>query len=250
MPKNKVPEQPTANQIAAGEVVERPASVVKELVENSLDAGASRIVIEVEDGGRGLIRITDDGCGMTPEDARLSLQRHATSKIRSADDLFRVLTMGFRGEALPSIASVSRFELTTREPEQLTGYRIQVDGGHIADEGEFGCPAGTRITVRDLFFNVPARLKYLKTNATEMAQIGDMLTRLALANPQVAIRFHSGQTQVFATPGTGDLLDAAMGLLGREAIKELLPVEYADRHCRVWGYVGRPGAAPAGRHHH
>ena len=249
MPKIQVLDERTANQIAAGEVVERPASVVKELVENSLDAGASRIVIEVEDGGRGLIRITDDGCGMTPEDARLSLQRHATSKIRSADDLFRVLTMGFRGEALPSIASVSRFELTTREPEQLTGYRIQVDGGHIADEGEFGCPAGTRITVRDLFFNVPARLKYLKTNATEMAQIGDMLTRLALANPQVAIRFHSGQTQVFATPGTGDLLDAAMGLLGREAIKELLPVEYADRHCRVWGYVGRRGAARAGRNH-
>jgi len=242
-------DERTANQIAAGEVVERPASVVKELVENSLDAGASRIVVEVEGGGRDLIRISDDGCGMSPEDARLSLMRHATSKIRSAEDLLEIATMGFRGEAIPSIASVSRFELVTREHDQLAGYRIFVDGGKTADEGEFGSPPGTRITVRDLFFNVPARLKYLKTNATELGQIGDMLTRLAMANPQVAMRFHSGQMQVFATPGTGQLIDVIAALLGRDVVKELLPVQYEDSGAKVWGFVGRPGAARAGRNH-
>ncbi|MDF2629482.1 MAG: mutL, partial [Symbiobacteriaceae bacterium] len=242
-------DERTANQIAAGEVVERPASVVKELVENSLDAGATRIVVEVEGGGRDLIRISDDGCGMSPEDARLSLMRHATSKIRSAEDLLEIATMGFRGEAMPSIASVSRFELVTREHDQLAGYRIFVDGGKTVEEGEFGCPPGTRISVRDLFFNVPARLKYLKTNATELGQIGDMLTRLAMANPGVAMRFHSGQMQVFATPGTGELVDVIAALLGRDAVKELLPVRYEDGHARVWGFVGRPGAARAGRNH-
>jgi DNA mismatch repair protein MutL len=249
VPRIQVLDERTANQIAAGEVVERPSSVVKELVENSLDAGSGRVIVEVDGGGKELIRITDDGCGMSPEDARLSLMRHATSKIRTADDLLSVATMGFRGEAIPSIASVSRFELITREPSELAGYRMSVDGGHIQNEGEFGCPPGTRITVRDLFFNVPARLKYLKTNATEMGQIGDMLTRLALANPHVAMRFHSGQTQVFATPGTGDPLDAAMGLIGRELVKELMKVEYEDGAARIWGYVGRPGAARAGRNH-
>jgi len=242
-------DERTANQIAAGEVVERPASVVKELVENSLDAGATRIVVEVEGGGRDLIRISDDGSGMSPEDARLSLMRHATSKIRSAADLLEIATMGFRGEAIPSIASVSRFELVTREHDQLAGYRIFVDGGKTVEEGEFGCPPGTRISVRDLFFNVPARLKYLKTNATELGQIGDMLTRLAMANPSVAMRFHSGQMQVFATPGTGELIDVIAALLGRDVVKELLPVRYEDSNARVWGFVGRPGAARAGRNH-
>ncbi|MFZ5824372.1 MAG: DNA mismatch repair endonuclease MutL [Bacillota bacterium] len=245
----RVLDERTANQIAAGEVVERPASVVKELVENSLDAGARRIIVEVDGGGRDLIRVTDDGCGMVPEDARLSLQRHATSKIRSADDLTAIATMGFRGEAIPSIASVSTFELITRPADQLAGYRLFVEGGAITEEGEHGCPPGTRITVRNLFYNVPARLKYLKTNATEMGQISDMLTRLALANPDVAFRFHSGQAQVFATPGTGGVLDAAIGLLGREVVKELIPVEYQDGSARVWGYVGRPAVARAGRNH-
>mgnify|MGYP000751595597 CR=1 FL=1 len=242
-------DEQTANQIAAGEVVERPASVVKELVENALDAGAKRIVVEVSGGGRDLVRVTDDGSGMLPEDARLALQRHATSKIRNADDLSCITTMGFRGEALPSIASVAEFELVTRPHDQLAGYRIVVEGGQITAEGEHGCPAGTRVTVRNLFFNVPARLKYLKTTATEMGQIGDMLTRLALANPDVAFRFHSGQVQVFATPGTGDLMAAITALLGREVAKELIPVDHKDGAARVWGYVGRPTIARAGRNH-
>lgn len=242
-------DERTANQIAAGEVVERPASVVKELVENSLDAGAKRIVVEVEGGGRQLIRITDDGHGMSPEDAERSLLRHATSKIRSAEDLMTVTTMGFRGEAIPSIASVSRFELITREHDQDEAFRLFIDGGTITEQGEWGAPPGTRITVRDLFFNTPARLKYLKTSATEMSQIADHLTRLALARPDVAFRFHSGQTQVFATPGTGLLLDAATALLGRPMVKELLPVEYRDDVCSVNGFIGRPGIARAGRNH-
>jgi DNA mismatch repair protein MutL len=242
-------DEKTANQIAAGEVVERPASVVKELVENSLDAGAKRVVIEVEAGGRQLIRVTDDGSGMAPEDAERSLLRHATSKIRSAEDLLTVATMGFRGEAIPSIASVSRFELITREHDQDEALRLYLEGGQITERGELGAPPGTRITVRDLFFNTPARLKYLKTSATEMTQIGEHLTRLALARPDVAFRFHSGQTQVFATPGTGELLDAATALLGRPLVKELLPVNYEDDVCRVTGYIGRPGIARAGRNH-
>lgn len=243
----RVLDERTANQIAAGEVVERPASVVKELVENSLDAGASRVVVEVEGGGRELIRVTDDGSGMSPQDGRLALQRHATSKIRTAEDLLAVDTMGFRGEALPSIASVSRFELVTRLHGELSGYRLVVEGGTVRAEGEAGAPPGTRISVQDLFFNVPARLKYLKSTATEMGQIGDILTRLALANPQAAIRFHSGSSQVFASPGTGRVSDAIGSLLGRQLARELLPVDYADDTARIWGFVGRPAVARAGR---
>jgi DNA mismatch repair protein MutL len=242
-------DEQTANQIAAGEVVERPASVVKELVENSLDAGSKRVIVEVEGGGRDLIRVTDDGTGMSPEDARLCLQRHATSKIRSADDLLAVQTMGFRGEAIPSIASVSRFELITREANAVGGWRLYIEGGTIQEEGPVGCPAGTRITVQDLFYNLPARLKYLKTNATEMGQISDMLTRLALSHTGAAVRFHSGPVQVFATPGTGDLMGAVSALLGREVGKELLPVDYREGAYHIYGFVGRPGIARAGRSH-
>ncbi len=249
MPRIRLLDEQTANQIAAGEVVERPASVVKELVENALDAGAKRIVVEVSGGGRELVRVSDDGAGMLPEDARLALQRHATSKIRTAEDLSAITTLGFRGEALPSIAAVSEFELITRPRDQLAGYRILVEGGQIVEEGEHGCPAGTRVTVRNLFYNVPARLKYLKTNATEMAQIGDILTRLALASPDVSFRFQSGQAQVFATPGTGDLLAAITALLGREVAKELIPVDHRTDAARVWGFIGRPTIARAGRSH-
>lgn len=249
MGKIIVLDERTANQIAAGEVVERPASVVKELVENSLDASAGRIVVEVEGGGKDLIRVTDDGSGMSPEDARLALQRHATSKIRSAEDLQAIRSMGFRGEAIPSIASVSRFELITRELSELGGFRILVEGGKLVDESEHGAPPGTRITVRELFYNVPARLKYLKSSATEIGQIGDAMTRLALAYPEVAFRFLSNQVQVFATPGTGKVQEAALSLMGREMAKELLPVEYQGDGLRVWGFIGRPGAARAGRNH-
>jgi DNA mismatch repair protein MutL len=249
MPKVYVLDERTANQIAAGEVVERPASVVKELVENALDAGARRLVVEVEEGGRALVRVTDDGCGMAPDDAALALQRHATSKIRTAEDLVTVRSMGFRGEALPSIASVSRLELVTRERESLAATRLCVEGGQLLESGEHGAPPGTRVTVRDLFYNTPARLKYLKTTATETGQISDILTRLALARPDVAFRFHAGGTQVFATPGSGELLDAALALLGRQVARELIPVEHADASSRVHGLIGRPASARGARSH-
>jgi len=249
MPKVQLLDERTANQIAAGEVVERPASVVKELVENSLDAGASRITVEVEGGGRQRITVVDDGCGMAPDDALLALQRHATSKIRRAEDLLQVATLGFRGEALPSIASVSRFELTTREHGAEAGTRIAVDGGHLTANEPCGCPEGTRVTVEELFFHTPARLKYLKTSATELAQIGDVLARLALANPHVAFRFQAGGAPVFATSGNGDLAGAAVAILGREVARALMPLELEDASVRISGFAAAPAVARAGRSH-
>lgn len=249
MPKVHVLDDRTANQIAAGEVVERPASVVKELVENALDAGSKRITVEVEGGGRTRIAVSDDGTGMSAEDAQLALQRHATSKISQAEDLLTIGTLGFRGEALPSIASVSRFELQTREQGAVGGTRIAVDGGRLVTNEPCGCPEGTRITVSDLFFNLPARLKYLKTNATELAQVGDVVARQALANPGVGLRFVSGGAPVFTTTGSGRVEDAAVAVLGREVARALMPAEVADASARVWGFVGAPAVARAGRTH-
>ncbi len=177
-----------ADQIAAGEVVERPASVVKELLENAIDAGATRVVVEIADGGQTLIRVTDDGSGMPPEDAALCVQRHATSKIASSDDLFAIRTLGFRGEALPSIASVSRLCLTTRPAAALSGSRVYVEGGGAAELSDHGGAPGTSVEVRDLFYNVPARLKFLKAKPTESAQVGSVCLRAALAHPQLALR--------------------------------------------------------------
>lgn len=248
MPRIQVLDERTANQIAAGEVVERPASVVKELVENSLDAGARRITVQVEAGGQQLIRVTDDGSGMSAEDARLCLERHATSKIRFAADLQHITTLGFRGEAIPSIASVSKFEIRTREKDALEGTRVEVEGGTLLAVTAVGASPGTQVEVRELFFNVPARLKYLKTAATELGRIGDVLGRLALAHPEVAFRFRSGALEVFSTPGKpDDLLAAAAAVLGRELAKELVPVSMETPFCRIWGYAGLPAAARAGR---
>src|SRR5688572_17860632 len=200
-----LPEQ-VANQIAAGEVVERPASVVKELVENSLDAGARRITVEIQSGGRSLIRVADDGFGMSRDDALLCLERHATSKIRRAEDLHSIATMGFRGEALPSIASVSRFVLTTRERESDSpeGTQVLIAGGKILEVKAAGCAPGTTLEVRQLFFNLPARRKFLRTEETESAHIQHYLTLIALAYPQIACTFvQDGRVlwQLPAAPG-------------------------------------------------
>lgn len=192
MPRIALLPEELTNQIAAGEVVERPASVVKELVENSLDAGAQRIDVDIEEGGLKLVRIADDGCGMNPEDAELSLLRHATSKLRSADDLFRLTTMGFRGEALASVASVSRLQLTTRTKDAVAAYRITTESGQKQSPSrEVGGPVGTQIEIRDLFFNVPARLKFMKTEATETGHISETLIRLSLAYPGVHFRLRA-----------------------------------------------------------
>lgn len=192
MPRIALLPEELTNQIAAGEVVERPASVVKELVENSLDAGAQRIDVDIEDGGLKLVRIADDGCGMSPEDAELSLLRHATSKLRSSDDLFRLTTMGFRGEALASVASVSRLQLSTRSKDAVAAYRIALEGGQKQSPSrEVGGPVGTQIEIRDLFYNVPARLKFMKSEATETGHISETLVRLGLAYPGVHFRLRS-----------------------------------------------------------
>ena len=189
-----------ANQTAAGEVVERPASVVKELVENSLDAGASSVFVRIEKSGKELIRVADDGIGMSPSDARMALERHATSKLYEASDLESIASLGFRGEALPSIASVSRFTLRTREESSDAGYEIQIDGGRLVREGEVGLPKGTIIEVRDLFRNVPARRKFLRADVTEASHITSQLTNLAVCYPDVHFRLEHGSRTVFDAP--------------------------------------------------
>ena len=188
MPKISVLPENLSNKIAAGEVIERPASVVKELVENALDAGATRIIVEVEEGGLSLIQVSDNGTGMSHEDARLAIERHATSKISTDEDLFAISTLGFRGEALPSIAAVSHFAMITRDSASDSGAEIRVEGGKIKSVSEVGAPQGTMISVGQLFFNTPARKKFLKATSTEMSHIGDTVARMALGYPEVQFR--------------------------------------------------------------
>ena len=239
----------TANQIAAGEVVERPAAAVKELVENALDAGARQILVELDEGGKYLIRVTDDGTGMGREDAVLALQRHATSKIRTADDLFAITTMGFRGEALPSIASVSQMTITTKTAgdDESAGVQIRCAGGSLDEVSEVGARAGTSITVENLFYNVPARLKFLKSSSTELNHIVELMQRLALARPDVAFRLLHGGGEVFASGGGGALMDACVHVFGRETARHLVPLDYAGAGLRVTGYIGTPAALKSSR---
>ncbi|HTU49283.1 MAG TPA: DNA mismatch repair endonuclease MutL [Acidobacteriaceae bacterium] len=213
-----------ANQIAAGEVVERPASVVKELLENSLDAGAQRIRIDVEAGGRKLIRIFDDGRGMVRDDALLAFERHATSKIHSSDDLLELTTLGFRGEALPSIASVARVHLTTRSAEEAVGTEIEISGGKILRVADCGIPAGTTLEVRDLFFNTPARKKFLKAEQTELSHIAALATHYALANPTKHFELHSATHALLEAPAVQQVSERIFQIFGRDVLDQLLPV--------------------------
>jgi DNA mismatch repair protein MutL len=224
-----------ANQIAAGEVVERPASVIKELVENAVDAGATRVTITVESGGKRLIRVDDDGEGMEPEDARLSVERHATSKIRRADDLERIATLGFRGEALPSIASVSRFTMRTRTADRTVGTEIQIEGGGATSASEAGCPVGTSIEVRDLFYNLPARRKFLKTDAGEMAQVTRIVTQLALCYANVGFTLANAGRKTIEYPPVASLRDRLFQIYGDRP--DLVPVERSYGDVRVHGFV-------------
>lgn len=236
-----------ANRIAAGEVVERPASVVKELVENSLDAGAKKVEVSVERGGRSLIRVTDDGHGMGPEDALLALERHATSKIRDASDLLGIRTFGFRGEALPSIASVSRFTLKTKEADSLEGTEVVIDGGKMIRAGQAGCPNGTSIEVKQLFAHVPGRRKFLRTEETEWGHIEQGIRLTALARPDVSwVLRRDGAVfwQDSARPGLEDRLTA---VFGKEWKSSVLPLEVEDGGMRLKGYIGRPGVSRATR---
>ena len=213
-----------ANKIAAGEVVERPASVVKELLENALDAGATRIKISVEAGGKKLIQITDNGCGMVRDDAMLAFERHATSKIKDAEDLLSVATLGFRGEALPSIASVSRLRLETRDAEAAAGTVIEINGGKIARVEEAGLPAGTSITVRDLFFNTPARKKFLKAESTELSHIASLVTHYALAHPEKHFELHSAANAMLVAPPVAGYSERVYQVFGKETLDQLIAV--------------------------
>ncbi len=236
-----LPESIT-NKIAAGEVVERPASVVKELVENALDAGSSEITVEIEAGGKRLIRVSDNGSGMSRDDALLALERHATSKISSDSDLFNLGTLGFRGEALPSVASVSRFSICSRERGSLAGTEIYAEGGRIREVKEFGMAEGTVITVRNLFFNTPARLKFLKSPETEAGHVGELLTRLALSRSAVRFTYlNDGKTMFRALPGS--VASRAAELLGKRLARDLYPFKYGDGPVSVHGLVGGPDAS-------
>src|SRR5690242_16108317 len=213
-----------ANKIAAGEVVERPASVAKELLENSLDAGATRIRIQVEAGGKKIIQITDNGCGMVRDDALLAFERHATSKIKNAEDLLSVATLGFRGEALPSIGSVSRLRLETRAPDEPSGTIIEINGGKIFRVEEAGLPEGTAITVRDLFFNIPARKKFLKAESTELSHIASLVTHYALAHPDKHFELHSATNAMLVAPPVAGYSERVYQVFGKEVLDQLIPV--------------------------
>jgi DNA mismatch repair protein MutL len=229
-----------ANQIAAGEVVERPASVVKEMLENSLDAGATRIKISVEAGGKKLIQITDNGCGMVRDDAMLAFERHATSKIKNTEDLLSISTLGFRGEALPSIASVSRLRLETRAEEEAAGTVVEINGGKIARVEEAGLPLGTSITVRDLFFNTPARKKFLKAESTELSHIASLVTHYALAHPDKHFELHSATNAMLVAPPVAGYSERVYQVFGKETLDQLIPV--ASRQALE--HVGLPQPPP------
>lgn len=230
----------TANQIAAGEVVEKPASVVKELVENALDAGANQIDVTTFGGGTEYIRVVDNGCGMSEANARLAVLRHATSKIVKAEDLMSLHTLGFRGEALPSIASVSNFTLLTRPEDEDLATSVHIDGGENMEVTSTGGSAGTTVIVENLFFNVPARRKFLKTVVTEGRYISELLTKLALSRPDVRFRLVNNDKEVLHTPGDGDLQGTIRALYGRSVAQELLKVDFADAKIKITGFIGKP----------
>ena len=240
-------DESVANKIAAGEVVERPASVVKELVENALDAGARQVTIELEEGGRKLVQVTDDGTGMSREDAVLSLQRHATSKIARAEDLFAIRTLGFRGEALPSIASVSLLTLTTRLRGEPGGTRLLVEAGVIKDLQEVGAPEGTQVGVARLFFNTPARLKFLRSENTELAYCADLVSRFSLSHLGVSFRLTHNAREVLNRPAPGNLLSAIAAAYGREAARHLVPVSLTLPTLAITGFLSTPDLTRANR---
>jgi DNA mismatch repair protein MutL len=238
-----------ANKIAAGEVVERPASVIKELLENAIDAQSTQVIVEIEQGGLDLIKVSDNGVGMEREDALMAFERHATSKIKTDKDLFRIRTLGFRGEALPSIASVAKVELKTRTLEANEGTLVQIEGGKLIAHDVCAAKKGTEIAVRDLFFNTPARLKYLKSIQTELGHILDYVNRMALAHPQIAFRLYHNGRQVIQTPGDGKLLHAVAAVYGSDVARQMVPVEWETYDYKITGVAGYPELNRANRNH-
>ena len=237
----------TINKIAAGEVIERPASVIKEMVENSIDAGANNITVEIKNGGISFIKITDNGKGIAPDDLEIAFERHATSKIRSADDLDVVTSMGFRGEALASIAAIANVEMISKTESQDTGYKIVVEAGNILDKQEVGCQTGTSITVRNLFFNTPVRYKFLKKDYTESGYVEDVITRIALVNPNIAIKLINTGKTVIQTNGNGDIKSVIYSIYGKDVATGILPVDYTYEDIQVSGVIGKPEIARSNR---
>lgn len=236
-----------SDKIAAGEVVEKPVSVVKELVENSIDAGATQLIVEIKKGGSEYIRVTDDGSGIDPDEAEMAFLRHATSKIEFAEDLDALETLGFRGEALASICAVSRMELITKTRNNKTGIKVSMEGGVNVEKTPLGCPDGTTVVVRDLFYNTPARRKFMRSQASETSAVTDLMTKIALAYPNIKVRMISNDNVLFATRGTGDRLDALVTVLGRQITGKLLPVHSENDSFQLEGYISGPGESRANR---
>lgn len=230
----------TINQIAAGEVIERPASVVKELMENSIDAGATNITVEIKNGGISYIRITDNGKGIMQDDMEMAFERHATSKLRSASDLSEIKSMGFRGEALASIASIAKIEMNSKTRDSETGNTITVEGGKILAKEEIGCPEGTSITINNLFYNTPVRYKFLKKDFTESGYIEDAVTRIALVNPNIAIKLINTGKTVIQTSGNGNLKEVIYGIYGKDVAENLIDVDYTYEDIKIEGVIGKP----------
>ena len=237
----------TINQIAAGEVIERPASVIKEMVENSIDAGATNITVEIKNGGISYIKVTDNGKGIAQDDLEIAFERHATSKIRTADDLNTVTSMGFRGEALASIAAISNVEMISKTKEQEIGYKIVVEGGDVLEQEEIGCQIGTSITVRNLFFNTPVRYKFLKKDYTESGYIEDAITRIALVNPNIAIKLINTGKTVIQTNGNGDLKSVIYSIYGKDVANGIMEVSYQYEDIAISGVIGKPEIARSNR---
>ncbi|HWR61910.1 MAG TPA: DNA mismatch repair endonuclease MutL [Clostridia bacterium] len=236
-------DETTINKIAAGEVIERPASIVKELAENSIDAGATAVSVEIQEGGKSYINVSDNGCGILKEDAEQVFFRHATSKINSSNDLQGILTLGFRGEAMASIAAVSEVELKTKAEEDTSGSHILVKGGKFLENNSIGYPTGTSVTVRNLFYNTPARLKFLKSDTAEQGAIVDIVEKLALTNTGISIKLTVNNKVVLHTPGNGDLLSVILCIYGKNVAKAMLPLDYSNDIISIEGYIGKPEIA-------
>lgn len=249
MKRIQVLSRHTANQIAAGEVVERPASVVKELVENSIDAGSTAVTVEISGGGIEYIRVTDNGSGIIPEDLPTAFLSHATSKISTADDLAHIETLGFRGEALASIAAVSMLTMRTRTKDADEGAIIRIEGGEVKENTPFGCPEGSTTEVRNLFYNVPARLKFLKSQRAEAGAISDYISRVIMANPAISFKLISNGKQLYHSPGDGQLKSAIFCVYGGETLPHIKPVDYDDGKIKITGYLGTEKLARPNRQH-
>ena len=237
----------TINKIAAGEVIERPASAVKEMCENSIDAGAKNITVEIKNGGISLIKIVDDGCGISEDDMEIAFERHATSKIRNSDDLVKVKTMGFRGEALASVASISNVEMISKRPEDEIGHKIVIEGGKVLEKSEVACPNGTTIIVKNLFFNTPVRYKFLKKDFTESGYIEDSITRLALVNKNVSIKLINTGKTVIQTNGNGDIKTVIYSIYGKDVANGVIDIDYTYEDIRVTGVIGNSSISRSNR---